>query len=232
MDNLGPHLRKLRRMSGLTLDQLALASRIDRGSIDRIELGRVSPRVETIEALCQAMGLNLTQFFAGWASGDPEGLPSEAPAPPPPPAPVDLGLQALEAFWPVPGNFWQGIMEVLGRFETLLNSSRELIMVLDPEGSISFASARCQEVLGVACSDLGGLELETLLHPDDHREFHNLLEELPASAGAVRNLELRIRDCNGQWRWLSARFSNQLQHPSIKALVVNAVDLQGFEKTE
>ena len=63
MFNVGSHLRKLRRKSNLTLDQLAASSGVDRGTISRIELGHVSPRIDTISFLCEAMGTSLSHFF-------------------------------------------------------------------------------------------------------------------------------------------------------------------------
>ena len=63
MLNIGLQLRKTRKRCNLTLDQLAGSSGVDRGTISRIELGRVSPRIDTIGFLCEAMNTSLSHFF-------------------------------------------------------------------------------------------------------------------------------------------------------------------------
>lgn len=57
-------IRQLRQVNELTLDQLAERSGVDRGTIHRIELGLVSPRVDTLQRLCRAMGQDLPEVFA------------------------------------------------------------------------------------------------------------------------------------------------------------------------
>lgn len=63
-------LRKFRQLKGFTLDQLSERSGVDRGTIHRIELDQVSPRLDTLERLCQALELSLPAFFA---PEDPSG---------------------------------------------------------------------------------------------------------------------------------------------------------------
>lgn len=57
-------IRQLRQLNELTLDQLSERSGVDRGTIHRIELGQVSPRVDTLQRLCKAMGQDLADLFA------------------------------------------------------------------------------------------------------------------------------------------------------------------------
>jgi transcriptional regulator with XRE-family HTH domain len=125
MFNVGSQLRKVRRRSNLTLDQLAASSGVDRGTISRIELGHVSPRIDTISFLCEAMGTNLNAFF-----GAPEADPPPA-APEPPPAAPRQHAAAVPArsegdgYWPVPTSLWHGLLEVLDRFEALVKNSSD-----------------------------------------------------------------------------------------------------------
>src|SRR5208283_6044234 len=119
MFNVGLQLRRIRKKTNLTLDQLAASSGVDRGTISRIELGHVSPRIDTISFLCEAMGTNLALFFDGEGE-QPEarGTTPEPPADPPETAGAD-GFQASarmpradpEGYWPVPSSFWQGLLE-------------------------------------------------------------------------------------------------------------------------
>ena len=241
MLNVGLQLRKTRKKFNLTLDQLASSSGVDRGTISRIELGHVSPRIDTIRFLCTAMGTSLSQFFGlpepGLASGNEPGhLTTAQPAPGTHRAPTQglvaqerrspldgLPKPAMEGYWPVPSSFWQGLLEVLERFEVLLKNSHEMIMVEDQDGNILYVSPPCEELLGFRPQDLLGQRLQTLIHPEDLAGWEACFEALLASPGATLSHEFRMRGKDDAWCLLSARYTNQLDNPNVRAVVVNAM---------
>ena len=225
MFNVGSQLRRIRKKTHLTLDQLVATSGVDRGTISRIELGHVSPRIETISFLCEAMGTTLSSFF---------GAPvAEAPVPPAPAAPVHGGAQApagpprieADAYWPVPATFWKGLLEVQERFEVLVKNSSELILVLDLEGFIRYASPASLSMLGLRSLDLVGHHCWSLIHPGDLRKLEDLLENLRPVAGGTARMDCRMRHQDGSWHWLGCRFSNQLHNPSVQAVVLNGLEV-------
>ena len=239
MFDVGAQLRRMRRKSKLTLDQLASTSGVDRGTISRIELGHVSPRIETISFLCEAMGATLGDFFGNGT------VPPETPAAPERPSPAARGETSdgapapepagaagaprigAEAYWPVPASFWKGVLEVQERFEVLVRNSSELILVLDGEGFIRYASPASTGMLGMRSPDLLGQHCSVLVHPGDQPAFEHLLERLRPVANATGRLECRMRDREGAWHWTACRFNNQSHNPSVLALVVNAVEIKG-----
>ena len=243
MFNVGAQLRRMRRQSGLTLDQLASTSGVDRGTISRIELGHVSPRIDTISFLCEAMGTGLNRFFSTPEAGDeiPDERPAARPAAGAPvpaltPPPLETEGYAVPAvngrvpgdaepdgYWPMPSHFWHGMLEVLDRFEVLVKNSRELIMVQDRDGTILFASPACTAILGRRSPDLVGRQHRSLVHPGDQERLDGFLSAL--APGATACLDFRLRHRDGSWRWLSARFTNHLDNRSIAALVYNALEI-------
>lgn len=56
-------LRAERRARGWTQKELAARSGIERANIARLEAGRHSPRVDTLESLAKAMSLSLAELF-------------------------------------------------------------------------------------------------------------------------------------------------------------------------
>lgn len=56
-------LRRMREQAGLTQVDLAKASGVDRGTIIKIESGKRSPSIETLEKLADAMGREMGDFF-------------------------------------------------------------------------------------------------------------------------------------------------------------------------
>ena len=233
----------MRRKSNFTLDQLAATSGVDRGTISRIELGHVSPRIDTISFLCEAMGSTLGQFFVGPVDGedarDPGARPG-APAEPAEPArsefqppagnadgvarPV-IGLPSPppDGYWPVPSHFWHGMLEVLDRFEALLKNSSELILVCDRGGVILYASPAARTILGRRTPDLVGRPYRSLVHPGDLRRLEEFLAAL--APGSSASLEYRLRHKDGSWRTVSAKFCNMLDNPSVLGLVSNGLEV-------
>ncbi|MFF8458504.1 helix-turn-helix transcriptional regulator [Streptomyces albidoflavus] len=56
---LGEQLRDARLAAGLTQEQVALATGIDRPSVVRIERGQQDARLSTLLRLCDALGVRL-----------------------------------------------------------------------------------------------------------------------------------------------------------------------------
>jgi len=213
----------------MTLDQLAASSGVDRGTISRIELGHVSPRIDTISFLCEAMGTDLGRFF-----GAAEPAPGSAPAPvqPPPAAPAApaapppaAGTGPDGGYWPVPASFWHGLLEVVDRFEVLVKNSGELILVQDRLGCILYASPSCETILGARVADLVGRHFHSLVHPSDLRKYEALLDTLRPVANATGRLDCRFHRQDGSWLQVIAKFCNQFHNPNIQAVVINALEL-------
>jgi transcriptional regulator with XRE-family HTH domain len=64
MPKIGTQLRELRRRRGLGVRELALRSGISHSSISLIERDRMSPSIDTLSAILDALGTTLTGFFA------------------------------------------------------------------------------------------------------------------------------------------------------------------------
>lgn len=60
----GEALRAFRKESGHTQETLAFECGLDRTYISVLELGTSSPSLNTMIALCPALGITLTQFAA------------------------------------------------------------------------------------------------------------------------------------------------------------------------
>lgn len=60
---VGERIRALRMRSGLSQAALARRAGIGQTSVSAIETGKQSPTVDTLERICQALGVALEQFF-------------------------------------------------------------------------------------------------------------------------------------------------------------------------
>ncbi|QRM55490.1 cupin domain-containing protein [Sinorhizobium sp. BG8] len=71
MANIGAKLRELRRRRGLGVRQLAVRSGISHSAISLIERDRMSPSVDTLGAILDALGTTLQGFFGDLQSNLP-----------------------------------------------------------------------------------------------------------------------------------------------------------------
>ena len=226
MFDTGAQLRKARKKSNLTLDQLAGKSGIDRGTISRIELGHVSPRIDTIDTLCKAMDTTLPQFFGnaqertGVSGGYATGLKEVPEGDPAAPLRGSDARGESDAYWPVPASVWQSLVDVVERFEALLAHSNELVIVLDAVGRIIYLSPGGEHLLGTRRAEVLGSNVLDLIHTDDQPRFHAALTGDAPGAASSRNFRLRHR--SGDWVAFACTLTDHLKSPSIRARILNA----------
>jgi len=209
MWDTGTQLRKVRKKSNLTLDQLASISGIDRGTISRIELGHVSPRIDTISSLCEAMKTTLPEFF-----GHERNMPQAGPIPH-----TDVPIEP-DAYWPVPATVWQGLVDVVERFEALLANSGEMVIAMNHAGRVVYFSPGGELLLGFKRPELMGTAVKDLVHEDDQPRFTAALSGPGPGAESARSYRLKCK--GGSWRRFECILTDHLQSPSIHALILNA----------
>jgi len=81
--------------------------------------------------------------------------------------------------------------EELHRF--IVNSSPDLVYMLDRNGCFTFLNDRVQSMLGFTKAELIGKHYSELINEDDLQAVHNLFNERRAGDRAVKNLEVRLK---------------------------------------
>lgn len=61
--DIGAKIRKLRKTSGLTLEELASRSELTKGFLSQLERDLTSPSITTLENILEALGTSLAEFF-------------------------------------------------------------------------------------------------------------------------------------------------------------------------
>lgn len=70
-EEIGKKIKILRKTRGLTQEQLADKLNVKRATISNYEIGRRSPHIKELEAIAEALGVNLDYFgFGGGAAVD------------------------------------------------------------------------------------------------------------------------------------------------------------------
>ncbi len=109
-------------------------------------------------------------------------------------------------------------------YRALIEHSSDIIVVLDAQGRITYASPSVEAVLGFRPEEMQGSRMVDFVHPQDTA---HCLEARPGAASGARAgpLEFRCRDRKGEWRTLEATLTNLLDYPAVQGIVVNGRDI-------
>lgn len=104
-------------------------------------------------------------------------------------------------------------------FRALIEQSTDAITLIDPDGTILYASPSTGQVTGYAPEELVEMNSFALIHPDDRENLREQLTRLVGSAEEVLSLEYRSHCKNGGWQWIEGTATNLLDHPQVGAIV-------------
>ncbi|MES2381727.1 MAG: PAS domain S-box protein [Bacteroidota bacterium] len=126
----------------------------------------------------------------------------------------------------------KGIKESEERFKSLVHNISDIISLIDEKGFIKYQSSSIKQIMGYEENELQGKNIFEIVHPEDHlivaQAFKNAIENEGNSPVA----EFRLLNKNGDYIYLEAQGNNQLNNPSIKAIVVNSRDISQKKKAE
>jgi len=110
------------------------------------------------------------------------------------------------------------------RFRSLVQSSSDLIAVIDAQGIYTYVSPTTTKVLGYREEDIIGRSAFDYIHPDD------IAEGLKSFESAVEGQKLklapfRFRHINGEWRWIETILTKMLDDPAIAGIIANSRDI-------
>lgn len=124
--------------------------------------------------------------------------------------------------------------------ELLLDHTRDKVVVIDEEGTLTYCNEATREVTGYDPDDLLGVNAFDLIHPDDVDRIRTTFREAVAVGSpesedaddyAEATVEYRHRTPDGAWVWLESRFSN-LTHADIDGYVVSSRDVTDRVRAE
>jgi len=92
------------------------------------------------------------------------------------------------------------------RYRLLADSASDIILRLDAEGGVEFASPSIRQ-LGFEPESLTGRAIQTLVHPNDFKRVESIfvasLSDPSFTGGQL--IETRLRHADGQWIWMESR---------------------------
>ena len=117
------------------------------------------------------------------------------------------------------------------RFRSLVQNSSDLVTVLAPDGTITYASDSAERIVGYSPADLVGTSLLGYLDSNHVEQVRGLLHSNGKSSVAGP-IEFSLRRPNGSMVWLEAVGSNLLTDATIRGIVLNARDVSERKRAD
>jgi PAS domain S-box-containing protein len=112
------------------------------------------------------------------------------------------------------------------RFRGLVENSGDAVSILSPSGVPHYVSPSISKILGYTEQEAMGMELFSIVHPDDLPAVKKVWEEILVTPGIPFTGNIcRIRHSNGSWRWIDGTITNMLHDPAINGIVDNFRDI-------
>jgi len=118
------------------------------------------------------------------------------------------------------------------RFRSLVQNSSDIIMVVGPDGTISYVSPSMARILGYRSEAVLGSNVFDFVHPDDVGSVRQDFVSVAQGTMAPAPRQLRIRNAEGAWVWIEGIATNLLADPDVAGLVINARDISDRKRAE
>ena len=110
------------------------------------------------------------------------------------------------------------------RFAALVEQVSDLIVVVDPDGTIRYLSPAVSRTLGHDEGQLEGTNVLDLVHPEDRPADLPTLAQ-PTDQGIGSPIVLRVAASDDSWRHLEVIVTDLTLNPAIGGVVLNARDV-------
>jgi diguanylate cyclase (GGDEF)-like protein/PAS domain S-box-containing protein len=107
------------------------------------------------------------------------------------------------------------------RFRALVQRATDMITVLDEQGRLSWESPAVERILGWGAGHRLGQLGGEFVHPEDQATASGAFEAVLADPAVSQSVEMRLVDSRGRWRWAESMFTNLLDEPTVRGVVIN-----------
>ena len=116
-------------------------------------------------------------------------------------------------------------------FRSLIQNSPDIIMALNPDGSIRYVSPSVERLLGYKPQDLAGRNAMEFIHPYNVSNVIDVLSRGLQTRGLIESMEFCAQHKNGSWRIFEGISKSYLAEPGV-AYIVNVRDITERKRME
>ena len=125
----------------------------------------------------------------------------------------------------------QALSDSEARFKALVENSSDAFSVLDAEGTVLYASANAEKIIGLSVNEIVGRSLVSFVDEVDKSRAMAQFGRI-RNPGESINWAFKVKTRSGELRWMEGVATNALNVPSIKGIVVNFRDATEKKKVE
>jgi diguanylate cyclase (GGDEF)-like protein/PAS domain S-box-containing protein len=117
---------------------------------------------------------------------------------------------------------------------SVVENSSEIVTIVDPDGTLRYASPAFGRVLGHDPEEaVGVMNVLDYVHPDDLPHVLEDTEKALSEGGVVTNeAKYRFRHADGSWRWVESVGTYLLDDPHVGGVVVTSRDVTERKEAE
>jgi len=110
------------------------------------------------------------------------------------------------------------------RFRSLVQHSSDVTLIVGPDAVIRYASPAAAHTFGRRASTLEGVQLLSLVHPEDAALAGRFLGKVAPGQGSTVG-EWRVRGSSGMWSWTENTTTDLANEPTVGGIVINVRDI-------
>ncbi len=118
------------------------------------------------------------------------------------------------------------------RFRALIENATDVILLVDEEAFITYASPSIRTVLGYEPGEVVGANCFEFTHPDDTTPLSEEFRMHNERGGLTPSYEMRVRHKDRSWRMLEGKANHQLENPDIRGIILTARDVTDRVRVE
>ena len=126
----------------------------------------------------------------------------------------------------------EALRESEERFRSLIQSSSDIIVILDQNGLITYESPSMEQILRYPAGEMIGKNPLDYMHPEDITGVVKALAEVFEDVNPGVPTEFRFKRADGTWVYLEAIGNNLIDYPGINGVVITARDITERKKAE
>ena len=121
---------------------------------------------------------------------------------------------------------------IQARFRSLVNSSSDMITVIDSAGQVVYASPSVERTLILPDGGYEGTPLALLIHPDDRAPAIDFLAAVAGNRTPAEPVEWRMRATDGSWIEVETIATGRLDDPDVQGIVLNSRNVTERKRLE
>jgi len=117
-------------------------------------------------------------------------------------------------------------------FRSLIENALDVIMVLNHQGDITYASPSVERVFGYRVHEFLGFNIFDFIHNDDAPRLNDVLIDDIKGSGSNADFEVRCQHEDGEWLTCQIIVQNLIKDPAVRGIVLNIRDLTPRKQAE